>query len=186
MHSKIEVMKIAIDVSQLVYRQTGVANYLNQLLTHLLEIDQVNHYILFASSLRQNLSFLSKEFGDFPRVTIKTVKLPPSLLDIIWNRLHILPIELFVGDIDIFISSDWTEPPTRHAKKLTILYDTIVYTYPNETAENIVQVQKRKLSWVKKESALIWCISEATKKDAMRLLGISEEKLAVVYPGVTL
>ena len=108
--------------------------------------------------------------------------MPSNLLDILWNRLHICPIEWFIGDIDLFITSDWTEPPARKAKKVTILYDLIVYKYPQETDKKIVEVQKRKLGWVKKESEMVLCISEATKKDAMEILGIEEERLKVIYP----
>ena len=51
---------------------------------------------------------------------------------------------------------------------------------------NIVEVQKRKLQWVKKETQRILCISEATKKDAEDILGIEKNKLSVVYPGFSL
>ncbi len=51
-------------------------------------------------------------------------------------------------------------------------------------AKKIVDVQKRKLRWVRKESDLIFCISESTKKDAMGILGIEENKLKVIYPGI--
>ncbi len=95
-----------------------------------------------------------------------------------------MPIEWLIGDVDIFITSDWTEPPTIRAKKATILYDLIVYKYPNETDKKIVKVQKQKLKWVKKESSIIFCISEATKKDAMEILGIDDKRLKVIYPGV--
>jgi hypothetical protein len=44
-------------------------------------------------------------------------------------------------------------------------------------------VQKRKLLWVKRESSIIFCISESTKEDAVEILKIEEEKLKVVYPG---
>jgi len=95
-----------------------------------------------------------------------------------------MPIENLIGDVDVFITSDWTEPPTKRAKKMTILYDLIVYKYPQETADKIVATQKRKLAWVKKESDMILCISEATKKDASEILGINEKQLEVIYPGV--
>jgi hypothetical protein len=106
------------------------------------------------------------------------------LLDLLWNRLHIFPIEWLIGDVDVFITSDWTEPPTLKAKKATILYDLIVYKYPQETDKKIVEVQKRKLKWVKKESEMILCISEATKNDAQEILGIEDKRLRVIYPGV--
>ena len=175
-------MKIGIDISQTAYEGTGVGNYITNLVENLLRIDGENEYILFYSSLRiQNSKFKIQNFNS--KVKIKNFKIPPTILDLIWNRLHIVPIEAFIGDVDVFISSDWTQPPTRKAKSVTILYDLIVYTYPNETAEKIVEVQKQRLHWVKKECDEILCISEATKKDAIEILGIEEKRLKVTYPG---
>lgn len=185
-------MKIGIDVSQLAYENTGVANYLSNLIQHLLTIDKKNQYILFFSSMRKNLK--SHPFGKLrtsisnlkstsQNLKIKAFRFPPVLLDLLWNRLHIAPIEWFIGDVDIFITSDWTEPPTKKAKKATILYDLIVYKYPQETDDKIVETQKRKLKWVKKESDAVFCISETTKRDAKELLDIDERKLHVLYPG---
>lgn len=187
-------MKIGIDISQLAFPGTGVANYLRNLVEKLVEIDDKNEYILFYSSLRRNFQFsvFKSDLIGFnsqsstKKVTIKTYKFPPSLLDVLWNKLHICPIEWFIGNVDVFITSDWTEPPTKRAKKATILYDLIVYKYPEETAQVIIDTQKRKLKWTKKETDLILCISEATKKDAKELLGIGDKKLSVIYPGLTL
>jgi hypothetical protein len=178
-------MKIGIDISQLAYEKTGVANYLRSLVEHLLEVDTENEYILFYSSLRRNFQFSIFNFQSKSNVSIKQFKFPPSLLNILWNKMHIMPIESLIGAVDIFITSDWTEPPTKKAKKMTILYDLIVYKYPEETAQTIIETQKKKLEWVKKESAMILCISEGTKKDAMEVLGIDEKRLSVVYPGIS-
>jgi glycosyltransferase involved in cell wall biosynthesis len=177
-------MTIGIDISQLAFENTGVANYLESLIQNLIDLDKNNHYILFFSSLRKDLRFKIKDLRKSSNVTIKQFKIPPTILDILWNKLHILPIENFIGNVDIFITSDWSEPPTSRAKKITILYDLIVYKYPNETDQKIIQVQKRKLNWVKKESNRILCISESTKKDAISILGINSDKLEVVYPGI--
>lgn len=183
-------MKIGIDISQIAYEGTGVANLLSNLVSGLLKIDKKNQYILFYSSLRKNFQFpllggqAIFNFQLNPNVQIKKFRFPPSLLDLIWNKLHILPIEWLIGDVDIFITSDWTEPPTVKAKKATILYDLIIYKYPNETDKKIVEVQKRKLNWVKKESNLVFCISEATKKDAIEVLGIEDKRLRVICPGI--
>jgi hypothetical protein len=192
-------MKIGIDISQLAYPETGVSNYLQDLVSNLLEIDKKNQYILFFSSLRKNLSSQIISLSSKPNVQLRTFKLPPTLLDLLWNKLHILPIESLIGDVDVFITSDWTEPPARKAKKATILYDLMIYKYPQEShhqtkfnpfkliiSPNIVEVQKRKLQWVKKESAKIFCISHSTADDAQQILGIDRSKLAVVYPGFSL
>lgn len=181
-------MKIGIDVSQTAYGETGVANYLTSLVQNLLAVDKENEYVLFFSSLRKNIKYLRQCRTNLKstnqNLKIKKFRIPPFILEFLWNRLHILPVERLIGDIDIFISSDWMQPPTVKAKKATILYDLIVYKYPKETAKKIVETQKRRLEWVKKECDLIFCISESTKKDAMEILGIKEEKLKVIYPGI--
>ena len=187
-------MKIGIDISQLVYENTGVANYLQNLMQKLLEVDKKNEYVLFFASLRKefpisNFKFLNKsQIPALPagrsNFKIRKFKIPLILLDFLWNKLHILPIEWFIGNVDIFITSDWTEPPVVKAKKATILYDLIIYRNPGETDSKIIQTQKRKLNWVKKESDMIFCISQATKKDAMEILGIDSKRLKVIYPGM--
>lgn len=178
-------MKIGIDISQIAYEGTGVARLLYSLITAMLEKDKENEYILFFSSLRLDIKDqISKIKNINPNVKLKTFKFPLSLLDLLWNKLHIAPIEWFIGDIDVFITSDWTEPPTKRAKKGTILYDLIVYKYPEGTDKKIIQTQKQKLKWVKKESEFIFCISEATKKDAIELLDLEKHKLHVIHPGV--
>lgn len=176
---------IGIDISQIAYQNTGVANYLFNLVKELLNLDDKNEYVLFYSNLRRNIkNQISKIKNTNKKVKIKQYKLPPTFLNLLWNKLHIVPIEWFIGNVDVFISSDWTEPPTIKAKKATILYDLIVYKYPKETDPKIIKTQKRKLKWTKKECDIIFCISESTKKDAMEILGIEEKRLKVIYPGI--
>ena len=174
---RVWIMKIGIDISQIAYEGTGVGEYVRHLTEELLKVDKKNEYVFFYSSLR-------RKFPISKKVTIRNFPIPPTILDLLWNRLHIFPIEWLIGDIDIFISSDWTQPPTKRAKKATILYDLIVYKHPHETDKKIVETQKRRLSWVKKECDVIFCISEATKRDAMNILAIDEGRLRVVYPGI--
>jgi hypothetical protein len=195
-------MKIGIDISQIAYEKTGVANYTKNLVDQLLRIDHKNKYILFFSSLRKKYQKsklptlgASGTLRGASKITIKSFRIPPTLLDILWNRLHIMPIEWLIGDIDMFFSSDWLQPPTK-AKKVTTIHDLTVLKYPEEMhpktefnsknliiSPNIVEIQKRRLKWVKKEADLVICDSQATKKDAMEVLGINEKRLRVVYPG---
>lgn len=178
-------MRVGIDISQIAYGGTGVGSYVENLVRNLLKLDGENEYILFFSSLRRKIKYQRLNIKNTNQnVKIKTFKLPPVLLDFLWNKLHIFPIEWFIGAVDVFVSSDWTQPPTIRAKNATILYDLIVYKYPKETDSKIVSTQKRRLKWVKKECDIIFCISQATKKDVMEILGISESKLKVIYPGI--
>jgi len=193
-------MRIAIDISQIVYEGTGVAAYVRNLITALVEKDSHNDYILFGASLRKRAVFglfAASLTTHSKRVRLVTTPIPPTLLDIVWNRLHIIPAEWFVGPVDIFWSSDWTQPPLTHARGITTIHDLSILRYPGQShnkAEldyvhgrllaNIVAVQTRRLRRASKECQAFFCDSEATKKDAHTLLGIANDRLRVIYPGM--
>lgn len=176
-------MKIAIDISQIVYG-TGVSDYTKSLIASLLKIDDQNEYLLFGSSLRLNSvlrTSLDSFKGNFGR---KIYSFPPIFLEQLWNRWHVLGIEKFTGKIDLFHSSDWLEPPSQ-CSKVTTIHDLSILKFPEtfspKGGHNIVTNMKRKFCWVKKESKLIIAVSQATKKDIVELLGIPEEKIKVIY-----
>lgn len=176
-------MKITVDISQVVYRGSGVARYVRTLTEALLKYDRENDYIFFFSHLRRKLdSHLQTEIKN-NKQALKKLFLPPTLLDLLWNRLHILPIETFVGSCDLVLTSDWTEPPAG-SKKITVVHDLVYLKYPQTLHPKIVAVQRRRLAWVRQESDLIIADSLATKKDLVKLLKIPGKKITVVYPAV--
>ena len=88
------VMRIGIDISQIVYEGAGVGTYVREMVASLLQTDSKNEYVLFGASVRRRHIFQSF-YATLPhsRVRLVTVPLPPIVLDVLWNRLHILPIE---------------------------------------------------------------------------------------------
>jgi glycosyltransferase involved in cell wall biosynthesis len=176
-------MKIGIDISQLAYPGTGVATYTQNLVENLLKTDKENEYLLFFSSLRKKTQISNLKIQNY-NSKLKTYSFPPIFLELLWNKLHRLPMEMFMGKLDVLHTSDWLEPPSQ-AVKVTTVHDLAVYKYPESFAvrggHDIVTNQKRKLAWVKKESKLIIADSLATKKDLIEILGISEEKIRVIY-----
>lgn len=177
-------MRIGIDISQTAYQGTGVANYTINLVRNLLRIDKENEYLLFFSSLRRKLPDWANHLKETKaRFKIRKFKLPLVFFDWLWNRLHLVPIEYFIGEVDVFISSDWIQPKIKKAKPVTIIHDLIPLLYPETLAAKIVKTHQRRLKWVKKECDLIICDSKSTKKDVKQILAIPKKKLKVVYPG---
>lgn len=190
-------MTIGIDISQTAFRGTGVARYTTSLVRSLVTYDKDNTYVFFYSSLRIPLDQELRHIITHNGHTVKEFKLPPTLLSFLWNRLHLVPIESFIGEIDVFMSSDWTEPPTRHALKVSTLHDMIIYTYPETTrsstgvnvrsitiSPNIVAQQKQRHALLKKEAHGIFVDSKHTKKDAIEHLHIDKNMLHLLYPAV--
>ncbi len=173
-----EDMKIGIDISQTIYG-TGVSFYTKELIKNLLRVDKENSYIIFGGSLRRKA-----ELEDFTKAlrgnfSTKFFPLPPTLLDLLWNRIHVGGIERLIGDVDVFHSSDWSQPPTR-AFKVTTIHDLSALIYPFLTPRKIFQVQSRRLLRVKEEIDRVIVPSEATKKDLLAF-GFAKEKVRVIY-----
>ena len=154
-------MRIAIDISQIVYG-TGVSTYTKNLADSLIKIDRENEYTLYGVSLRRRKEILAA----FPEARVFPI--PPTAADIIWNKLHLLPVEKLIGQSDVLHTSDWTEPPAS-AFKVTTVHDLYPLKYPKMVHPKILDVHRGKLYWVKKESRRIIVPSESTKSDLITL-----------------
>lgn len=173
-------MKIAIDISQAIYG-TGVSVYTKNLVANLIKLFPDDEFVLFGGSLRRRkeLFTLAKRLKGTPRI----FPFPPTLMDFIWNSLHLVPIEAFTGPVDLVHTSDWTEPPSKYPK-VTTVHDLVPFLYPQTTTDSIRNAHKKKLAWVIRESKKIIAVSEYTKKDLISILRVPEEKIVVIPEGV--
>lgn len=172
-------MKIGIDISQIVYG-TGVSWYTRNLIEALLQIDKTDKFVLFGGLLRRANELRSYNVGVHGKSVIKTFPVPPTVADYIWNRLHILPIEWLIGQVDVFHSSDWAQPPTK-AYKVTTIHDLVPLRFPEISHPKIVAAHKARLGWVKKEVDKIIAVSEFTKQEIVELLGIDPARIIVIH-----
>lgn len=174
-------MKVGIDISQIVYEGTGVSVYSEYLVKNLLSSVGSIQLTLFGSSLRKKSSLERFWKSLEGRQNVKKIflPLPLYLLELLWNSIHLLNIDYFAPNLDIFHTSDWIEPPCRKPK-VTTIHDLIALKYPSGIPARIVNNHKRKLQWVEKEERMIIADSNATKNDIIDLLNIREEKIRVI------
>lgn len=182
-------MKLGIDISQIVYKGTGVARFTSGLVNAILDFDKTNNWLFFFSSFRRSLDReIENKILKKGHKLIKW-KLPPTCLSFLWNDLHnfskILNSKFFIlNSLDWFITSDWTEPPLN-VKKATIVHDLAYLRYPETVDNKIITTQKKRINRVKKESNIIFADSNSTKQDLVNLLKFDENKIKLNYPGVT-
>ena len=176
-------MNIGIDISQVVYEGTGVGRFTYGLIEAILEYDKNNTWTFLFSSFRGKIDdhLLKKIKKSHHRY----IRLPfsPRMLSFLWNTLHILSVERFTGPLDIFICSDWTEPPAT-CKKVTIVHDFAYLRYPETVHPMILETQKKRMRWVKKESSHIITPSRATQQDVATFFSIPLSKITPLYSGV--
>lgn len=173
-------MKIAIDISQVIYG-TGVSVYTRNLVTTLVKQYPDDEFILFGGSLRRRAEL--EQFTRRLKSKLITFPLPPTFLDLLWNSFHLLPVEKLIGKVDVVHTSDWAEPPSK-LPKVTTVHDLIPFKYPQTTAGNVRSAHRKRMAWVSKESKMIMAVSESTKKDLLELFNLDEDRIAVTPEGV--
>lgn len=182
-------MRIGIDISQVVYEGTGVGRYVRELIPRVIAASPEHEFVLFAGSLRQKNkveAFVRPLLKKSQNIEVKIVPIPPKLLHLLWNVLHIIPAHWFIGSVDVFWSSDWTQPPlAKQTIGITTIHDVSFLHFPESFPSEILVVQRRRILRAIHECSLFLCDSEATKKDVAEYIGIKESKLLVVYPGVS-
>ena len=187
-----------IDISQIVYKGTGTARFVYGLTKQILAQNEPDKFSFFFSGLRRRLpEEIEKEIRN-KSFALTKLPIPPKALSMLWNNLHILPIDLLCS-CDLFLTSDWTEPPSKSAKKATIVHDLAFLRYPKTIHSDILNTQKKRLHWVIKETDIIITDSNATKNDIYQLipknadlLNLSKKdidrlekiKIKTIYPGV--
>jgi glycosyltransferase involved in cell wall biosynthesis len=180
---------IAIDVSQSVYHATGVARFTINFVTNLVNAVDSNDtkILLFFSSLNHSLPDELTDLVKARKDTVKIVRwlVPPRALSFIWSSyLRRIFSRIQTERIDLFISSDWAEPPAEIARfKATIVHDLIFKIYPETVDQVIKSAHERRLMSVSRECDLIFCDSQSTANDLKDNYTV-RGKIVVNYPGV--
>jgi len=181
-------MIIGIDISQIVYKGSGVARYTEGVVNAILEFDTKNTWYFYFSSLRQTLDPQLAERIRAKKHVLCLYKYPPTFLSWYWNDMRSVSTKLpslynIPGNMDWFITSDWAEPPLS-VKKATIIHDLVYKKYPETLHPSIVKTQKKRLQHVARESDLIVCVSQSTKRDLLNEFSIDSKKILVTYTGI--
>jgi hypothetical protein len=179
-------MIIAIDVSQLVYQGSGVANYTYNLVKNLLTFDKKNTYKLFFASKNpfKKYSFL-EEFENLG-AKIYRYPMPMKLQKFLWQKNDFLSINRLIGRCDIFYSSDFLRPKTdKNVKGITTIHDLTWKLFPEYHTKDVIVAHEKKLEKTIKYDDEIIVDSENTKNDLLKIYPqIKKNKVHVIYPGI--
>nr|MBP7686880.1 glycosyltransferase family 4 protein [Thermoflexales bacterium] len=104
----------------------------------------------------------------------------------LWQRLHIpLPVEAFVGRVDLFHSPDFTLPPTLPGvPTLLTVHDLSFVRDPDSAWPSLRAFLNKAVPRSVKRATHVLADSLATKHDLIELFGTPAEKITVLYSGV--
>jgi glycosyltransferase involved in cell wall biosynthesis len=180
-------MRIGVDISQIVYTGTGVARFTRGLVEAILALETKHEWVFFFSSHRRRLL---PEFARQIRTSSHTLicwPIPPKILGKLWNSRplgSLTPYPPFLN-LDIFLSSDWTQPPPGIARiRATIVHDLIFRRYPETVDPVVLGNQYARLKRVTEECAIVICDSQTTSSDFRDCYPESRARVYVLYPGI--
>jgi glycosyltransferase involved in cell wall biosynthesis len=172
-------MKIGIDARLLERRMTGIGRYLENIVRHIPECDAENEYVLFSY----------RPLAGFPKGNMKNVATTDAAAEgalqkirsVLW--LHtVLPRFIKKEKIDVFFSPNMLLPLFGAGKKNIItIHDTFHLIDPKFHSPIYRAYISFFLSQTFKETDHILTVSEASKRDIVRLLHVPEEKITVTY-----
>jgi glycosyltransferase involved in cell wall biosynthesis len=159
------------------YRAAGINWYIYSLLRHLPLVGKSHRYTAFLGDARARQAF--------PQLRQKTTYLPTvnPAVRIFWEQA-IQPVQVLREGIDLLHSLAFVLPIVLPCPGVVTVYDLSFMVLP----ERLHPLRRLYLRWGTRYSAQrargVIAISESTKRDLIRLLGIAESKVHVVPCGV--
>ena len=168
------VMRVAIDARKL--HDFGIGTYTRNLLRHLARIDRDNEYILLC---HQSDLGIGTQLG----TNFRTV-LEPSPNSSIREQIHV-PWVLHRERPDVFHAPHPVMPLAVRCRSLVTIHDCIPLMFPQYLPSRAAYVYAKAAMWsAARRAHRILTVSEASKRDIIRILNVPPEKIVVVYNAI--
>lgn len=177
-------MKIGIDARMYGPKQGGLGRYVQQLITHLEQIDQTNEYIIFLR--RENWDEYQPTKPNFHK----------TLADIKWygwrEQYQLTPIIKRAG-VDLMHYPHWNVPLTYHRPFIVTIHDLLLLHHPSRRASTLgwltygfkYLIYRLVLHHAITTARQIIAPSEFTKQDIIRTFKTLPDKITVAHLGVS-
>jgi glycosyltransferase involved in cell wall biosynthesis len=163
-------MRIGIDARMVDYRQAGITQYTLQLMQALAQRNTEDEFILLSSRRRREPLVTREGFSQRRLLT------PPHHT----LEQFTLPLEISPLGLDVLHSPDFIPPFRRNCRSVITIHDLNFVLFPHFLTKSSARYYGQIDEAVRRTDAII-AVSQATKEDVMRLLGVPEHRIKVIY-----
>lgn len=163
-------MRIGIDARLVFYHQAGIGQYILRLTNALAALDRENEYLLFQSR----------------KDSTRLVDAPNFHRRDLWTPSHhqiervAMSVEMLPHSLDVFHSPDFIPPHKLRAPSVITVHDLAFLLYPRFLTPAAARYYGQ-IDPASRSAAHIIAVSQSTKRDITRLLGVPEERVSVIY-----
>ncbi len=186
-------LKIGLIVDRLDYGVHGIGNYVYNLTKKLIEIDHENEYVLIHVRKQTLNDPYHDVFNTNSEIVIEAPNIVPTNFKNMISKFIYLPKILNNIEFDIIHEMSQFKPlPYIPSLKVITIYDLITWPikgneffFELSVPERVYKyIDRYLLEKILKNKVHIITISNKTKEDLIKCLGINNEKISVAYPGV--
>ncbi|MGH9667418.1 MAG: glycosyltransferase family 4 protein [Bryobacteraceae bacterium] len=171
-------MRVAIDASSLLLRSAGIKSYTYHWIDHLRRLADRDEIVLFPfldryGRLDHQGSLLTR-WQTLPRLaSLYAANLPGiPLLDWVSRR------------VDVFHVSNQVRRPPRRVRLTATIHDLTCWLMPELHTSANVKADRTFAERVLRRAGGLIAVSENTRRDAERILGLDASKIDVIYSGI--
>jgi glycosyltransferase involved in cell wall biosynthesis len=174
-------VRIVIDYTAAVHQGAGIGRHTRGLVSALAPHAAGHDVTLLVFGRPQEGRTLAAP----PGTAMRVIPLPNRWLTLGWHRLGLpLPVEWLSGPADLYHASDFVLPPVRRARSLLTVHDLSFLTVPDCADAGLRAYLSRVVPRSAARATHVLADSESTRRDLIHVLGVSPDRVTVVYPGV--
>ncbi len=164
-------MRIGIDARLVYYSRAGIGQYILRLAEALARLDAREEEFVLLQSRKDRTHIVNSH--NFNRVSLWT----PSHH---WLEQTTLRLEIGRARLDLLHSPDFIPPFRRNCKSVITVHDLAFLLYPHFLTKEAARYYGQIDQAVRHTDHII-AVSESTRQDTIKLLGVPERKITVIY-----
>lgn len=163
-------MRLGIDARLVHYHQAGISRYCLQLMRALADINKEDQFVIFQSRRDRRTLVEQANFQIRP----------------LWTPSHhpleqlLLSLELRFTPLDVLHSPDFIPPFRRRCRSIITIHDLAFLLYPQYLTKSSARYYGQIDQAVRHTDHII-AVSESTRRDIVRLLGVPEPMITVIH-----
>jgi glycosyltransferase involved in cell wall biosynthesis len=169
-------MRVTIDATSTLVRSAGVKNYVWHWLRHLRKQGADVRAFPFLG----DLGLLDHETSALSRPsTMARLALIKSM-----NETGFPPLDWLISGSDIFHATNLLRRPPRRAKMTATIHDLTCWLMPEVHTPGNVKADREFSQIILSRADGLIAVSENTRQDAIRLLGLAPDRIQTIYSGI--
>jgi len=175
-------MKVSIELQPCLKNKSGIGIYTYELTKRLQNFNELELEGNIFNFLNRN--DIEKDICGLNMKKKICSLFPYGLYKRIWSCIPIKYKFLFGGDSDIYQFFNFIVPPNVPGRVITTIHDLTYILYPDTMDEKNLKILKNNMNLTIKRADYIITVSESSKNDIVKHVGINENKIQVIYPGI--